>query len=167
MTQHPQPTNTPFAPITADNPTTTVDMVARHILTHHKGVMHVMRLNKLCYYAQAYALGEQGKPMFKERFEAWVGGPVCPELAKGKTGIIQLSDLTATGHELTDWQKSVIDRINDLLGHCTGSELSRQIQQETPWIEARKRTPQGRKGDWISEPSMRAYYREHPVIEDR
>ncbi|HHU17812.1 MAG TPA: DUF4065 domain-containing protein [Clostridiales bacterium] len=38
------------------------------------------KLQKICYYAQAWHLALEGGPLFHERFEAWIHGPVCPEL---------------------------------------------------------------------------------------
>src|SRR5438552_2691079 len=39
-----------------------------------------MRLHKLLYYAQGWALAVLGKPLFTGRFEAWVHGPVLRDL---------------------------------------------------------------------------------------
>jgi uncharacterized phage-associated protein len=40
-----------------------------------------LKLQKLCYYAQAWSLALRGKPLFPERIEAWAQGPVVPELS--------------------------------------------------------------------------------------
>src|SRR5260221_3271487 len=39
-----------------------------------------LKLQKLVYYAQAWHLGIKGAPLFQEDFQAWVHGPVIPEL---------------------------------------------------------------------------------------
>ena len=39
-----------------------------------------MKLQKLCYYAQAWSLAWDGVPLFNEDFQAWANGPVCREL---------------------------------------------------------------------------------------
>lgn len=53
--------------------------VAKYIL-EVKGTMSTMKLQKLCYYAQAWSLVWDDKPLFGEEFEAWANGPVCREL---------------------------------------------------------------------------------------
>src|SRR5689334_14747494 len=39
-----------------------------------------LKLQKLCYYAQAWSLALDGKPLFGERIEAWAHGPAIPAL---------------------------------------------------------------------------------------
>jgi uncharacterized phage-associated protein len=39
-----------------------------------------MKLQKLCYYCQAWHLAKSGQPLFKEDFARWDYGPVCREL---------------------------------------------------------------------------------------
>jgi uncharacterized phage-associated protein len=53
--------------------------VAEYILELH-GPMPTMKLHKLLYYCQAYCLVTQDRPMFDLDFQAWVNGPVIPEL---------------------------------------------------------------------------------------
>ena len=52
--------------------------VARFFLS--KESMTHKKLQKLCYYAQAWYLANYGKALFPSRFEAWVHGPVSPDL---------------------------------------------------------------------------------------
>lgn len=56
----------------------TVFDVTKYIL-HKCGEMSVWKLQKLCYYSQAWHLAWTGNPIFEEDFEAWANGPVCPE----------------------------------------------------------------------------------------
>lgn len=44
------------------------------------GIKSIMKLQRLCYYAQAWALVWDDAPLFKEDFQAWATGPVCPEI---------------------------------------------------------------------------------------
>ena len=57
----------------------TVFDVAFYILDK-LGDMSTMKLQKLCYYAQAWSLAWDGFPLFDEEFQAWANGPVCREL---------------------------------------------------------------------------------------
>ncbi len=58
-------------PIESENSiNTSVFDVARYIL-HVKGQMSTMKLQKLCYYAQAWSLVWDDRPLFNEEFRAW------------------------------------------------------------------------------------------------
>jgi len=39
-----------------------------------------MKLQKLVYFAQGYHLARFGEPLLKENFEAWMYGPVVPDI---------------------------------------------------------------------------------------
>lgn len=45
----------------------------------YEGITH-LKLQKLLYYAQGISLGMYGKPIFKEKIEAWQHGPVVREV---------------------------------------------------------------------------------------
>lgn len=53
--------------------------VAKYIL-EKSGSMSTMKLQKLCYYSQAWSLVWDDKSLFPEDFEAWANCPVCPKL---------------------------------------------------------------------------------------
>lgn len=59
--------------------------VAAYIL-NKQGRMTTMKLQKLCYYAQAWHLVWAEKPLFDEPIQAWANGPVCPELYQAHKG---------------------------------------------------------------------------------
>lgn len=50
--------------------------VAKYIL-EKLGTLSTMKLQKLCYYCQAWSLVWDDTPLFDEKFEAWANGPVC------------------------------------------------------------------------------------------
>ncbi|WP_412693926.1 type II toxin-antitoxin system antitoxin SocA domain-containing protein [Clostridium sp. AF22-10] len=63
---------------------------AKYIL-EKSGSMSTMKLQKLCYYSQAWALVWDDAPLFNEDFQAWANGPVCPELfIKHRETILQV-----------------------------------------------------------------------------
>ena len=53
--------------------------VAAYILKKCGNMSH-MKLQKLMYYAQAWSLVWDEEPLFPERIEAWVNGPVVRPL---------------------------------------------------------------------------------------
>jgi len=63
--------------------------VAEYVLSQ-LGETSTMKLQKLVYYCQAWSLAWDGVPLFKEDFEAWMNGPVCPELYKAHKGTFKV-----------------------------------------------------------------------------
>jgi uncharacterized phage-associated protein len=56
----------------------TIQQIAQWFLC--KESMTHKKLQKLCYYAQAWNLALHNSELFEDRFEAWVHGPVSPVL---------------------------------------------------------------------------------------
>lgn len=63
--------------------------VAAYIL-ESQGPMTHMKLQKLCYYSQAWHLAWDGVPLFPERIEAWANGPMIPVLYEALRGEFQV-----------------------------------------------------------------------------
>lgn len=139
----------------------TVFDVAKYIL-EKKGQMSTMKLQKLCYYSQAWALVWDDCPLFEEDFEAWANGPVCPPLFQLTKGHFSVSaDAIAAGnsHILSDGQKDTINRVLDYYGDKDAQWLSQLTHLEGPWKEARKDAPPGTYGrEIITKESMAMYY---------
>lgn len=49
---------------------------AAKFILEQLGQMSTMKLQKLCYYAQAWSLVWDDAPLFEEDFQAWANGPV-------------------------------------------------------------------------------------------
>ena len=117
----------------------TVFDVARYIL-EHTGAISTWKLQKLCYYAQAWSLAWTGSPLFNEDFEAWRNGPVCPELFHRHKGMFKadasiVSD--ANVNALTDDERDTIDTVLRDYGDMEPHELRAQSHVEAPWKDAR------------------------------
>lgn len=109
------------------------------------GVMSTMKLQKLCYYAQAWSLVWDDKPLFNEDFQAWSNGPVCNELfqkTKGKF-LATVDDETGGDDDLSDNQKDTIDRVIEYYAKHDAQWLSRLTHLEDPWKNARANIPDG------------------------
>lgn len=71
---------------------------AKYVL-EQTGEMSTMKLQKLCYYFQAWSLVWYDSPLFGEDFQAWANGPVCPELFYKTQGKYSVSVNDETGGE--------------------------------------------------------------------
>ena len=133
---------------------------AKYIL-EKKGPMSTMKLQKLCYYAQAWALVWDDAPLFDEEFEAWANGPVCKELFSKTRGNYSVSadDETGGNGDLTENEMDTIDRVLEHYGDHNAQWLSQLTHMEDPWNEARVGIPAGAGCDRIiTKESMAIYY---------
>ena len=123
---------------------------AKYILKN-MGELSTMKLQKLCYYSQAWSLVWDDTPLFNEDFEAWANGPVYPEL--------YAEDENGGENNLTDNQKDTINRVIEYYGGHDTQWLSQLTCMEAPWNEARKDIPAGAGcSKIISKESMARYY---------
>lgn len=133
---------------------------ARYIL-EQSGSMSTMKLQKLCYYSQAWALVWDDSPLFQEEFQAWANGPVCPELffkTKGSYSV-NASDETGGIGDLSEEQKDTINRVLEYYGKHDAQWLSQLTHMEEPWIKAREGVPSGAGcNQIITKESMALYY---------
>jgi uncharacterized phage-associated protein len=121
-----------------------------------------MKLQKLCYYCQAWTLAWEDNPLFDDDFQAWAGGPVNPDLYYKHRGIFTLRDGFFGEYDdsvYSNQQKENMDMVIGDYGLMTPFEISDLTHQERPWIEARGSTPAGeRSTSVISKESMQQYY---------
>lgn len=107
---------------------------AQYIIEKEKRIS-VMKLQKLCYYAQAWSLAWDNEPLFEEDFEAWANGPVCRKLytaADGRLELLRFDHLGDSG-KLSSEQKSVISRVLTAYGDKELYWLSENVREEQPW----------------------------------
>ncbi|MGN0800724.1 MAG: Panacea domain-containing protein [Christensenellales bacterium] len=135
--------------------------VAKYIL-EKQGRMSTWKLQKLCYYAQAWAYTWTEKPLFDEDFEAWANGPVCPRLFREHKGRYMLDEYSLTpgsSNALTDDEKESIDTVLGYYGDKEAFWLREQTHSEDPWINARRGVPDGAAcSNIITKEDMGAYY---------
>lgn len=99
-----------------------------------------LKLQKLVYYAQAWNLVFTGEPMFDEEIEAWIHGPVCPELYRRFSGSgyrnLEKPDNVPTGFNKE--QLETLEAVWESYGQYDGKYLEQLTHQELPWIKARE-----------------------------
>lgn len=135
--------------------------VAAYIL-QQQGRMTTMKLQKLCYYAQAWHLVWAEKPLFSERIEAWANGPVAPELYrlhKGKFDIDSSELAKGDPQALTEGERKDIDEVLRFYAPMGAYHLSELTHHEAPWKDARGDLPVGaRCTKTITLAAMAEYY---------
>lgn len=124
--------------------------VAAYILAN-EGEMTAMKLQKLCYYAQAWSLVWDERPLFDERIEAWANGPVCPALYTAHRGRFTLNngDIVGDPDNLDDEAIDTINAILDEYGDKDAHWLSALSHSEDPWINARSGISEGERGSRV------------------
>lgn len=119
-----------------------VNDVAAYILKQ-KGGMSTMKLQKLCYYSQGWALAWDERPMFDSKIEAWANGPVVTELYRQHRGQFHVASWSGDADAVDVDDKETIDVVLKGYGKLTGQQLSELTHSERPWLEARDGLPLG------------------------
>ena len=104
------------------------------------GPMSTMKLQKLMYYCQCWSLVWDDRPMFDNRIEAWVNGPVIVDLYNLHKGHFLVSADFFKDKKCTELDEAAIETIEavlDFYGHRNPQELSLMTHYEEPWKNAR------------------------------
>lgn len=133
--------------------------VAQFILSK-QGEITATKLQKLCYYSQAWHLVWEERPLFAERIEAWANGPVCPPLYSAHWRQYLVSKIpTGDASALDGSETESIDAVLGFYGKMSGAHLGELSHREAPWREARGDTPPGaRSSAEIPIQKMAEYY---------
>jgi uncharacterized phage-associated protein len=136
-----------------------VDDVAAAIL-NRTGPISTWKLQKLVYYAQAWHLVWEDRPLFDDAIEAWANGPVVPTLYAKHRGQYTIATWpTGDPDGLDDGEGTTIDAVLGFYGEKTGQLLSMLTHQERPWLEAREGLAPGERGSAvITHDAMADYY---------
>lgn len=126
-----------------------------------KETMTQKKLQKLCYYAQAWCYTLKNYRLMDTVFEAWIHGPVSPVLYDkfkdfGFSGIRLVGNYSST---ISDDDVELLESVWETYGDHTGNALEALSHSEPPWIEARiGYAPNERCNVPISVESMKRYY---------
>lgn len=135
--------------------------VAEYVL-QKLGPLTTWKLQKLCYYSQAWSSVWDDKPLFKERIEAWANGPVIPDLYKKHKGEYSITSIEdGSPSKLNEEQRETIDAVIELYGPKDSNWLSALTHREAPWENARQRGrlgPGDRGNSEITLVDMSEYY---------
>lgn len=98
------------------------------------------KLQKLCYYAQAwYCALYDGTPLFEDEIQAWVHGPVVASLypfyADYKWNLIPQKEFDES--VLADDAIEILETVYNTYGSFSGDQLESLSHSEEPWKAAR------------------------------
>jgi uncharacterized phage-associated protein len=136
--------------------------VAAYIL-ERRGPMTAMKLQKLCYYAHAWHLVWEERPLFTSRIEAWANGPVVVDLYRTHRGRFSLAagDISGDSTRLDDGERGSVDNVLAFYGDMSAHQLSELTHRERPWRDARlaaRLTEFDRGTAQITDAAMFEYY---------
>ena len=133
---------------------------------HKLGEVTPLMLQKLLYFIQGVSYALNKRPIFYEDCQAWVHGPVYPEvydlfrdfkynpIEDARFAIFQ-----GTEDALTEDERKVIDSVLNTFGEYGGKILERITHNEKPWKLARKGYGDNiPSSEPISMESIEAYY---------
>lgn len=127
-----------------------------------------LMLQKLLYFIQGESYALNGKPMFHENCQAWIHGPVYPEVydmfRDFKYNPIEdarFAIFEGVEDELTEEERRTIDLVVNTFGEYGGKVLERITHEETPWKLARKGYADNiASNEPITKESIEVYYAE-------
>ena len=131
-----------------------IDREAGDSLTH-------LKLQKLVYYAQAWALVQLDKALFEEDFEAWTHGPVTISLYNhfkdyGWEALPYPDSVSEFDNDI----ETLLDEVLEVYGGLSARDLENLTHNEAPWQKARGNLPdEVRANTFISKEIMKTYYK--------
>lgn len=123
--------------------------------------MTPLKLQKLCYYAQAWSLVWDNKELFPDDFQAWIHGPANYDLYCKYKCLRTISDIDSNyninSFELE--QLETLDAVWDAYGKFSGKYLEQLTHEEEPWIKTRGDLPAGMASDRVIDKNIiKKYY---------
>lgn len=140
------------------NEVTAMDVAA--FILKELGEITTMKLQKLVYYSQAWSLVWDDKPLFDDKIEAWINGPVIPSLYYYHKGSFKISSLPVGNPDLIKGDsKDTVEEVLKFYGRKTSQWLIDLTHMEDPWKNARKGLEVDERGaNEITHSSMAEYY---------
>lgn len=117
-----------------------------------------LKLQKLVYYAQGFHLALYDKPLFNERIEAWLHGPVVPELYQIYKGYKSQPVPVSEGFDVsqfTEEVKELLNEVNLVYGQYSAWRLRDMTYEELPWQESYKKIDKT-----ISHESLKSFFKD-------
>ena len=97
-----------------------------------------LKLQKLVYYAQGFALALYSRPLFSERIEAWTHGPVVPDLYHEYKGFGSEALPFPSGYDFSNFDaqtRELLDEVYATYGQFSAWKLRDMTHSEPPWCD--------------------------------
>ena len=128
---------------------TSAQEVASYIISFahdHGSSVTNLKLQKLLYYAQGWHLAFYNGPLFNDRIEAWVYGPVVPSVYHKyqKYSYKEINEDVEYPQFDTPDNNYLKDFLDEFLGEfivLDAFEMERMTHKEPPWLQARGDLP--------------------------
>lgn len=125
-----------------------------------------LKLQKLVYYAQAWHLALFNEPLFQEDFQAWVHGPVIPDLYHRYK---QFSWRPIDEEASPNFPEDILvflEEVADEYFACDAYALEQMTHVEDPWLRAREGLPMDApSNEVIRKEWMKEYYGSRVEVE--
>lgn len=113
-----------------------------------------LKMQKLLYYAQGFALALFDKPLFDENFEAWQHGPVVPSVyhkykQHGSNPLPKIENFSLNKYTIDE--QNLLNQVFKEYGQFSAWKLRDMTHEEPPW----KNTP---LNGIIDKDKMRQYF---------
>ncbi len=148
--------------------------IITHFINQKGDTISHKKLQKLIYYVEAWNLVHLKNPIVDENFEAWVHGPVIPELYHELKefgfnnlhivndefdSVDQEIDAIIAKNNISEDQLELIYSVLNKYGSLNSLELELLTHNEAPWIEAREGfAPHQPCNNIISKHRMEVFY---------
>jgi uncharacterized phage-associated protein len=121
-----------------------------------------LKLQKLIYYAQGWALALFGEPLFDEDMQAWAHGPVASSVWDEYRGCgYDPLPPVKMKKRIDDRTCRLLESVNDNYGIYTAKKLEKMTHKETPWLEARGDLPsEARSTATLSKKTMEKFFKD-------
>lgn len=131
----------------------------------NKESMTHKKLQKLCYFAQAWSCAFDARPLFPDTIEAWIHGPVIPNLYRQyKNYGYHKIPQNAFDSSVFYYGQDTVDTLNfvwDTYGKYSENVLEYFTHHDAPWMIARGNLrPEESSHNEISLDSMATFYSE-------
>lgn len=97
-----------------------------------------LKLQKLVYYAQGFSLALLGRPLFENKIEAWMHGPVVPDLYHQYKSHGNYALPVPESIDESKFDEDELDLLNevwDVFGQFSAWKLRNMTHEESPWKE--------------------------------
>ena len=119
-----------------------------------------LKVQKLCYYAQGFALAKLGRPLFFDDIEKWTFGPVVNSLygeyKKYGYSSLPIPDEEVDMNRFSPEVCHVLDTVNAVYGVFSATQLRDMTHMESPWLQTQIGAP-------ITHQEMKAYF--EPLVQ--